>query len=413
MVVLGLGFVIFIHELGHFLAAKWCDVHVQTFSIGFGPALPGCSFQRGETTYKLAVLPLGGYVNMVGEGPEADEDEDYPRSFKNKTVGQRMLIISAGVIMNVLFGALCFIVVYRYHGVDRPPAVVWTRRSRFAGLAGRRPPRLENRRDRRQENRLVRRHEGEGGVVGRPAAGLRVRGPRRQRLQERHRAAARRQQHDAGHRRVARRAIEALSAGVSQVSVAAGAVQQRGGVGAGAGPGQGRRGGGSHRSDDGQGRTLAPRGEGLGRTVRASAQGPRQADGIEGARAGKKAEETVSVPAVGFEFGDWIVGTTDPRTPDEPFNIKPLPLDASRDSRGRTKSPTRSPTATPGPAGRQADGRPGGPLRPPPLRRPPRNRIDAGEHPGAAGLSRESGDADEMGKVATIREDSPADEGRA
>src|SRR5262249_41223536 len=64
LVMLGLGFVIFIHELGHFLAAKWCDVHVQTFSIGFGPALPGCSFQRGETTYKLAVLPLGGYVAM-------------------------------------------------------------------------------------------------------------------------------------------------------------------------------------------------------------------------------------------------------------------------------------------------------------------------------------------------------------
>ncbi len=125
MVTFGLGFVIFIHELGHFLTAKWCDVHVQTFSIGFGPALPGCSFTRGETTYKLAVLPLGGFVNMVGEGPDADEDEDYPRSFKNKTVGQRMLIISAGVIMNVLFGALCFIIVYRYHGIDRPTAIVW------------------------------------------------------------------------------------------------------------------------------------------------------------------------------------------------------------------------------------------------------------------------------------------------
>src|SRR5205085_7833771 len=113
LVVLGLGFVIFIHELGHFATAKWCDVHVQTFSIGFGPALPGCSWQRGETTYKIAILPLGGYVQMVGEGPEADEEEDYPRSFKNKTVGQRMLIISAGVIMNLLFGALAIIVVYR------------------------------------------------------------------------------------------------------------------------------------------------------------------------------------------------------------------------------------------------------------------------------------------------------------
>ncbi len=123
-VVVGIGFVIFIHELGHFLAAKWCDVHVQTFSIGFGPALPGCSFQRGETTYKLAVLPLGGYVNMVGEGLEAEEDENYPRSFKNKTVGQRMLIISAGVFMNVVLGCILFIVVYYYHGILEPPAVV-------------------------------------------------------------------------------------------------------------------------------------------------------------------------------------------------------------------------------------------------------------------------------------------------
>jgi regulator of sigma E protease len=124
LVIFGIGFVIFIHELGHFLTAKWCDVHVQTFSIGFGPALPGCSFRRGETTYKIGILPLGGYVNMVGEGPEADEDENYPRSFKNKTVGQRMIIISAGVIMNVLFGCLVYIFVYMTHGMDRQVAVV-------------------------------------------------------------------------------------------------------------------------------------------------------------------------------------------------------------------------------------------------------------------------------------------------
>ena len=109
--------VIFIHELGHFLAAKWCDVHVQTFSLGFGPALPGCSFKCGETTYKIGILPLGGYVQMVGEGTDADEDENYPRSFKNKTVLQRMLIISAGVVMNVLLGCVCFVIVYQFHGV--------------------------------------------------------------------------------------------------------------------------------------------------------------------------------------------------------------------------------------------------------------------------------------------------------
>jgi regulator of sigma E protease len=110
---LGLGFVIFFHELGHFAVAKWCDVHVQTFSIGFGPALPGCSFRRGETLYKLAIIPLGGYVKMVGEGSESEEEDDDPRSFKNKTVGQRMAIISAGVIMNVILGCICFIIAYR------------------------------------------------------------------------------------------------------------------------------------------------------------------------------------------------------------------------------------------------------------------------------------------------------------
>src|SRR5207302_5302805 len=116
MVVVGLGMVIFIHELGHFLVAKWCDVHVETFSIGFGPALPGCSFRWGETTYMIALFPLGGYVKMVGEGAESEEDENDPRSFKNKSVGQRMAIISAGVTMNLIFGFACFVFVYMTHG---------------------------------------------------------------------------------------------------------------------------------------------------------------------------------------------------------------------------------------------------------------------------------------------------------
>lgn len=125
LAVLGLGLVIFIHELGHFLAAKACDVHVETFSIGFGKAIPGCRFKYGETTYKVGWIPLGGFVKMVGEGDNADteEAEEDPRSFKNKPVWQRMVIISAGVVMNLILGCVCFIVAYS-HGVEETPAVV-------------------------------------------------------------------------------------------------------------------------------------------------------------------------------------------------------------------------------------------------------------------------------------------------
>ena len=135
----GLSLIIFIHELGHFLAAKFCDVHVKTFSIGFGPPLPFCSFKRGETTYKLGMIPLGGFVAMVGEGDSQDQEGDavevpgepgkpesdpnYPRSFENKSVPQRMLIISAGVIMNVLLAAVVFVSAY-LHGVEEQPAIV-------------------------------------------------------------------------------------------------------------------------------------------------------------------------------------------------------------------------------------------------------------------------------------------------
>lgn len=126
-VAIGLSLVIFLHELGHFMVAKWCDVHVTTFSVGFGPAIPGCWFQWGETLYKLAIFPLGGYVQMVGQvdGDEAsDGSEDDPRSYRNKTVGQRMAIISAGVIMNAILACVCFIVVYQGRGKDNPAAVV-------------------------------------------------------------------------------------------------------------------------------------------------------------------------------------------------------------------------------------------------------------------------------------------------
>ncbi len=124
-VMVGLGFIIFIHELGHFAAAKLCDVHVRTFSIGFGPAVPFCSYKWGETTYMIGIVPLGGYVAMVGEGDEEgdEEGEEDPRSFRKKSVGQRMFIISMGVVMNVILGMACFAAAY-LHGVPEKPATV-------------------------------------------------------------------------------------------------------------------------------------------------------------------------------------------------------------------------------------------------------------------------------------------------
>jgi regulator of sigma E protease len=121
-VAVGLGFVIFLHELGHFLLAKWNGVKVEKFSIGFGRTLFG--FTRGETEYVLALIPLGGFVKMLGETPEdeASKSSD-PRAYPNKSVPARMAIISAGVIMNLLLGLACFVYAYG-KGMEVTPAKI-------------------------------------------------------------------------------------------------------------------------------------------------------------------------------------------------------------------------------------------------------------------------------------------------
>lgn len=139
LVAFGIGFLIFIHELGHFLAAKACNVKVETFSVGFGPPIPGCHFRRGETLYKLAWFPLGGYVKMAGEYPNEQTDDEIkndPRSFMNKTVGQRMIIISAGVVFNVILGMICFSYVYLAGRSQIAPAVSYVEPGSPAALAG-------------------------------------------------------------------------------------------------------------------------------------------------------------------------------------------------------------------------------------------------------------------------------------
>lgn len=127
MVVLGLGLVIFFHELGHFAVAKWCNVHVERFSIGIGPIL--WSRQKGETEYALSALPLGGYVKMLGQDDmdpnqmTSEEIAENPRSYSAKKVWQRMLIISAGVIMNVITGFGFFAIAYNMGVQEITPVV--------------------------------------------------------------------------------------------------------------------------------------------------------------------------------------------------------------------------------------------------------------------------------------------------
>ena len=162
-VAAGLGFVIFVHELGHFLAAKACGVKCEKFYIGFDIPikiwkwqLPSsiCKFQWGETLYGIGILPLGGYVKMLGQDDDprnaAAENERIkvveegtaaegfvpgqtveapntvaldPRSFPAKSVPQRMVIISAGVIMNLISGVAIAAVAYRM-GVPYEPCII-------------------------------------------------------------------------------------------------------------------------------------------------------------------------------------------------------------------------------------------------------------------------------------------------
>lgn len=162
-VAAGLGFVVFVHELGHFLVAKACGVKCEKFYVGFdwfpikkiGPfTIPHSLFKRqwGETVYGIGILPLGGYVKMLGQdddprnaeaeaerskvlkegtaaeglSPGSTVEKEYvldPRSYQAKSVPARMAIISAGVIMNLIFGVLLGALAY-YIGVPETPAII-------------------------------------------------------------------------------------------------------------------------------------------------------------------------------------------------------------------------------------------------------------------------------------------------
>jgi len=147
VVILGFGLIVFVHESGHFLAARWAGIRVLAFAIGFGPAVAswrkGLGFRRGSsageyerlkggdgapgaspTEYRLNALPFGGYVKMLGQedlNPAAASAA--PDSYQSARPWKRMVVISGGVVMNVLSAAALFVVVFMV-GLKTEPAVV-------------------------------------------------------------------------------------------------------------------------------------------------------------------------------------------------------------------------------------------------------------------------------------------------
>ncbi|TAE48226.1 MAG: hypothetical protein EAZ89_15565, partial [Bacteroidetes bacterium] len=111
LLLAGLTILVTIHELGHFLTAKAFGMRVETFSIGFPPTL--FSWKKGETDYQIGATPLGGYVKITGiidESLDTDylKSEPKPWEFRSKPIWQRIIVMTGGVIMNVLLGILIF-----------------------------------------------------------------------------------------------------------------------------------------------------------------------------------------------------------------------------------------------------------------------------------------------------------------
>lgn len=160
LVILGFGAVVFIHELGHFLAARWAGIRVLAFAIGFGPAI--ASFRKGwgvrlgtsendyeqtqldalgaagekrehararlahasHTEYRLNLLPLGGYVKMLGQvDGDPSQVSDARDSYQNCRPVKRMVVISAGVIANIISAAVLFIFIYSVGKPEVPPVI--------------------------------------------------------------------------------------------------------------------------------------------------------------------------------------------------------------------------------------------------------------------------------------------------
>lgn len=133
--VILLGILIFVHELGHFLVARWCGVRVEVFSLGFGKKI--LKYQKGDTLYCISIIPLGGYVKMYGEQSDAEIPEDQKSvSFTHKNVWQRIAIVLAGPFMNFFFAIFVFAFIAQIGEEARAPIVAEVAANTSAALSG-------------------------------------------------------------------------------------------------------------------------------------------------------------------------------------------------------------------------------------------------------------------------------------
>ncbi len=140
----GLSVVVFFHELGHFLVARWCGVRVLVFSLGFGPELFGFNDRHG-TRWKISAVPLGGYVKFLGdesaastpdqEAVAAMSPEERRESFHYKTVGQRSAVVAAGPIANFILAIMIFAAIFMTYGKQTTSARVDTVQAGSAAAA--------------------------------------------------------------------------------------------------------------------------------------------------------------------------------------------------------------------------------------------------------------------------------------
>jgi regulator of sigma E protease len=123
--------VVFVHELGHYLVARWCGVKIETFSIGFGPELFGW-YDKSGTRWRISALPLGGYVKMFGDADPAstpDNNREFTAAekavaFQYKTVWQRIAVVVAGPAMNFIFGIVALAILLAVYGEPRNSPVI-------------------------------------------------------------------------------------------------------------------------------------------------------------------------------------------------------------------------------------------------------------------------------------------------